>query len=478
MPWWKDRNLRAALLVAFTLRTLPLAVWGESWTCVRDECTYIKLAVRMVEGEGMTASSGWLWAPGYPFLLAIHKVVTGWASTMKGTQVAVALANVVLLFQLTRRATGLWSPDAALQRRAGLIAAWLYAASLPQAYFSMSLWSEVIYSMLLLIALLALHAAAPPVDPAVPDRARVVPEERSLGRAVGLAALLGAMVGCCVLFRGVATYMLPIFAFAVAWRRWHLGRAWLQSAVVILAAVLVVAPYSVHISKKFDTVVISDRTMGQMMWLGNNEFPPLTFDYGNGQLSRRAFDRAKAIGRSYCAPRKQAIVRDQCEVEAGIAWIKANPREFVARMPLRVAQLVNPHSLLTRHLRWSRWRGLPQWVDELSILYGAASSTLVMWLGAVGLAARGRRALGLVVAGILIYHVAAIALLAGLTRYRIPLEPLLMVYAAQVLASPRQALSIFATRRWRLAAAAFTLLLLVPLVLWFLPAGWPGWRSW
>lgn len=468
----------AALLVALILRTVPLAVWGEEWVCARDECTYIKLANRMVEGQGMTSSSGWLWAPGYPFLLAIHKAVTGWASTMKGTQVVVSLVNVLLLFKLAARGAALWNPDVDFQRRCARIAAWLYAVSAPQAFFSMSLWSEVVYTMLLLVGLIALDAAAPPIDAKVPEDARLDPSERSTRRALGLAAAVGAMVGCCVLFRGVATYMLPIFVVGVLWRRWRMPRAWAQALIVVLAAVAVVAPYSAHATKKFEAFVISDRTLGQMMWLGNNDFKPLTFDYGNGNLSVRAYKRHTGPGRKSCAPRKQALQRDECETELGIAWIKSNPREFIARMPLRVAQLVNPHSLLTRHLRWGRWRGLPTWVDEAIVVWGALGSMLVMWVGPIGLAARGRRALGLVVSGILLYHVAAISGLAGLSRYRIPLEPLLMVFTAQVLASPRQTLAIFGHRRWRLAAAVLSILFLVPLVLWFLPAGWPGWRRW
>jgi len=476
--WWKDRNLLAALGVALALRTLPLAVWGQEWACVRDECTYIKLAKRIDLGQGMTTSAGWLWAPGYPYLLALHRQLTGFAEAIKGTQAVASLVIILLLYHLTRRATALWSTDARLQRRAGRIAAWLYAVSLPQAFFSMSMWSEVIYSMLLLVALLALHRAAPPRDPGVPEEERLSPGARSLRHDLGLAAAVGAMVGGCVLFRGVATYMLPIFVVALLWRRLVLGRAWAQAAVAVVAAVLVVAPYSVHISRKFDATIITDRTLGQMMWLGDNDFPPITFDAGDGALSRRAWNRVTRPGRANCAPRSDAMERDQCETQAGVAWIKAHPVDFMERMPLRVAQLVTPHSLLTRNLRWGRWRGLPQWVDELIVLAGAAGSMLVMWVGALGLAARGRRALGVVVSGILLYHVAAISLLAGLSRYRIPLEPLLMVYAAQVLASPRLALAVLPRRPWRLGVAVLALGLLVPLVLWFLPAGWPGWRTW
>ena len=99
---------------------------------------------------------------------------------------------------------------------------------------------------------------------------------------------------------------------------------------------------------------MSDRTLGQMMWLGNNDFDPITFDYGSGKLSRRAFKRTTATGRKPCADRKEAIARDQCQTEAGKEWIKEHKWEFAKRMPVRVAQLVNPHSLLTRHLRWGR----------------------------------------------------------------------------------------------------------------------------
>lgn len=478
VKWWKDKTLWGALVVGLALRTIPLAIWGTTWVCTRDECTYLALAERLVEGQGMTASAGWLWAPGYPVVLALHKWVTGWASAARGTQCVVGLVNILLLYSLGKRATGLWSADSGLALRAGRIAAWLYAASLPQAFFSMSLWSEVIYSMLLLTGLVALHVAAPPSDEHVPEGERHDPDDRSTRRALALAAVVGAMVGICVLFRGVAQYMLPVFVVGLLWRRWRRPRAWAQAVVAVVAAVLMVAPYSAYISQKYETFILSDKTLGQMMWLGNNSFQPISFDYGNGPLSKRAFKRHTQDGRPHCAGKKEVVERDECNTREGVEWALAHKEEFLRRMPLRVAQLLNPHSLMTRHLRWGRWQGLPQWTDEVAVLWGAAGSMLVMWVGALGLAARGRRAMGVVITGILLYHVAAISLLAGLTRYRIPLEPLLMIYAAQVLASPRQTLAILGERRWRLLAAVVALGVLVPLTLWFLPAGWVGWRKW
>ena len=49
------------------------------------------------------------------------------------------------------------------------------------------------------------------------DKAREA--DRTTQKALQHAALTGLLVGVCVLFRGVATYMLPIFCVALIWRR-------------------------------------------------------------------------------------------------------------------------------------------------------------------------------------------------------------------------------------------------------------------
>lgn len=460
MPWWRDKVLWAAMVVAGVLRGLPMALWPDD-KCVRDECTYIRIAQRFVDGEGMTTSAGWLWAPAYPAIMAVHKALFGYAATIRGTQLVCAFGCMAAIYVLARRQT----EDPILGRRAGRIAAWVYALSPSLAFYTVSLWSEAIYSLLLLTCFLVVDAARKTFD---------LPGRRALLWALGL----GCTVGLCMLFRGVATYMIPLFMAGLLWRRWRQGRAWAQVAGVALGAFLVVSPYSAYATDKFGETVITDRTLGQMMWLGNNDFDPITFDYGNGQLSRRAFNRHIAEGRKPCAPRRAGLDRDSCQTEAGIAWIKANPVEFVSRMPMRVAQLLNPHSLLTRHLRWGKWKGPPQWMDEAVILMGALSSMLVIWGGALGLASRGRRARSGVVALVLLYHCAAIACLAGLSRYRVPLEPLLMIYVGLLLADPKGALEAMRAEPLRGIAGIAILAVLVPLVLWFLPSGWTWWRTW
>lgn len=145
---------------------------------------------------------------------------------------------------------------------------------------------------------------------------------------------------------------------------------------------------------------------------------------------------------------------------------------------MRIAQLLNPHSFLTRHLRAGRWPGLPQFVDELLIVADAAISIGLIGLGALGLAAFGRGPMGIAIAGVLLYHVAVIAALAGLTRFRVPLEPLLTIYAALALANWGAVRDVLHHTRWRRITAASALAILTPLVLWHLPDGWPGWQGW
>ena len=114
-----------------------------------------------------------------------------------------------------------------------------------------------------------------------------------------MVAWTGILLGGCVLFRGVATYMLPIFMGALLWGRLRQRAAWKQAAILCVATMLTVAPYSFYASSKFGTFMVSDRTLGQMMWLGNNDFKPVTFDWGNGQLSGRVsaphLKRTKAL---------------------------------------------------------------------------------------------------------------------------------------------------------------------------------------
>lgn len=448
---FKDRSVLAAMGVGLGLRVLPLVLWGAGG-CVRDECTYKGLAEGIVKGKGLLSHEGWLWAPGWPYTLAVFQAAFGSVNPARGLQVAASVLTIGLAAVLVRRVADV---------RAARVAAWLFALHATFAWFAGSLFSEVVYTALLLMAVITLLWS----------------REGDARRAL----VPGLLVGACVLFRGVATYLGPIFLVVALWpvdeRLMDAARArWKHAVAFALAMSLTVAPYSLYASHRHGGFVISDATLGQMMWLGDNDFPPMTFDWGNGQIDSATYDAWAKAGRQHCNAKLPAARWDACERANGKAWIADHPAEFLRRIPLRLAQLVTPHTFLTRHVRSGRWPGLPFEVKEPLLAVVAATSLAVILGGGAAAWLRARGPLGALVGGVVAYHMLAISLLAGMSRYRVPLEPFGVVFLAIALAEPRGTLQAARAEPLRAVLAAVWVLALLPLMLWTLPDGFPGWR--
>jgi hypothetical protein len=168
-----DRVLLTAMIVGFVLRVVPMLVWIDK-PCVRDECTYEEIALAILNGRGMIGTNGWLWAPAYPLLMAIHGFIFGYPGTIQITQLVVAVVSIGMLYDIAQGELG---------QRAARIVAWMYALSPTLVFYTSSNWSETLYSGLLLGGILALRWA------------------RGGGPERGWAP--GVFAGLCVLFRGV-----------------------------------------------------------------------------------------------------------------------------------------------------------------------------------------------------------------------------------------------------------------------------------
>ncbi len=79
---------------------------------------------------------------------------------------------------------------------------------------------------------------------------------------------------------------------------------------------------------------------------------------------------------------------------------------------------------------------------------------------------------------IVLYHVVAIAVLAGVSRYRVPLEPLWLVFLGGLWADPRGTVEQISSSNLRYGLWLATVGTLLLLMLRFLPAGWAWWLSW
>lgn len=457
-PWWRDSWLWYALGVALVLRLLPFILWpmGE---CVRDECIYRSIALKIIEGDGLNpASKGWLPAPGYPYLLAAMKVTFGSYQSVKVVQVVLSLCSVVLMYLIGRKIK---------DQKVARLSAWMFAVHPTLAWFTNTLWIETIYIFFLLFAVAGVLWS----------------RERNWAAAI----VPGMFLGAAVLFRGVATYLPPFFLLALcfptqtSWKgvREGLGRGWQHAIGFVVGLLLVVSPYSIHASQKHKAFIITDATSGHVLYLGNNDYPPLTFDYGNGMLTQPLFQRYLRQGREPC-PRKNAngrrispVLTMECESDQAVDWIKENPREFVSRIPLRLAQMLNPHTFLTRHVRWGYFPGLPWVLKEGLVLWIALTSVVITFGGTVGAWARARGPFGAMAVGTVVYTMATIMLLYGMTRFRLPLEPLWIFYFSMMVSDFKGTKEILKESTWRSVGLLLTLPPMIALTGWFALTGWP-----
>jgi 4-amino-4-deoxy-L-arabinose transferase-like glycosyltransferase len=453
--WLRDPWLVAALVAGLVVRVLPLMLFLQ-FECIRDECIYRTMAADIANGQGLTLSDkGWLPSPGYPYLLAWSKVLFDSMQPVKLLQIVLSLVSVALVYGIGREVA---------DRRVARISAFLLALNPTIAWFTNTMWIETIYIFFLLSSAYAMLIAW------------------RNGRW-GPAVVSGIFLGGAVLFRGVATYLPPFWILAMlypvdgdvrpaAWWR-SLRHRWRHVIAFLVAAVLVVAPYSIYASRTYGGFLVTDATVGHVLHLGNNDYPPLTFDFGNGMLTEPLYAKWRNTGRKFCDRNVPPTQSSQCEVEAAVAWIRAHPDTFVARIPLRLAQMLNPNSFLTRHVRWGYWPGLPWWAKETIAVTIVLFSVSLCTFGTLAAWARARGPYAMMAVGTTLYTLLTIMIMYGMTRFRLPLEALWTVYLAMFLANPKRTFAALWASSWRLAGALITLPAIVVLICWFLPTGFP-----
>ncbi len=394
------RPLLGFMALAFLIR-MALLVMVSDMPCSHDQCDYLDLAGGVAGGLGLATHDGYLWPPGFIAFLAFCKTLAGDNLFVpRLLQVLLSTATVPLLFILGERFHG---------RRAGLAAAAVFAVYPNLVGFTHLLWPATLYIfwfMLGMTLLLGLKS---------PTRRHVA----AAGLCLGLAALV----------RGQALYFAPL---AAAWlvlavpreeRRQRLGLA----ALLIAFTLLPVLPWTVRNAATYDRFLLLDSTTGRNLYIGTNVPPPANWDYG--------FDERRRVhgGRERCA-QDNIVDADRCEVRNAVAFMATHPGLMLKRVSLKWADLLNPSSFVIRHARLDKYPhhfGRP----GLSVLTVVAAGAwmAVAILGLLGLILlpswSGR---GLVIT-LLLYHLALHALTFGMTRFRLPMVPFLILAGAPLL---------------------------------------------
>jgi len=253
-PTRAQRLIVAAAVVGFLLRLAFGIGYWQHRPLTHDEHEYLALAKNLTLGKGFTydttepprgTAQQFGRAPVYPLFLALIGAGRG---EFQATPTRVKLAQSIV------GAVGVWLIGLIASRsagpRAGVAAAAIAAVYPPLVWICSYVFSEALYSTLALAAVVLLNRSL--------DRADVA---GSTAIAIGA----GLVVGVAILVRPAMLLFLPVAAlWLIAQRRTPLA------VTVLVAAVLVVAPWTIRNARVYHRFVLVASEGGVTFWTGNH----------------------------------------------------------------------------------------------------------------------------------------------------------------------------------------------------------------
>ena len=421
------------LLIGLALRLLVWR-WREFQPLGGDEQEYLNAAVTLLR-DRQYVELLFMRPPLYPvFLAACIYLVDSLVQNLRLMQALLSAATIPLVALLTREVALASGRAPAEARRPALAAALLCALSYTLAANATELLTETLFLFGLTGALWALVRA---------------------GRTGSwhLAALAGLALGALCLVRSVALPLLPLgglWLLANAKRTAEHATGWLKSAmwqlcVFTLAFCIVVLPWTARNYATYGGLILIDTTGAENLWLDND---PAGREAVKAQLYALGEDR---------------LLRQQLGARNGLAAIAADPTRFLGKAwgeLLKFFALEFSDDMRARPAIWVRPADI--W---LRLTLGDALWLLLLLSGSYGLArglfpTDGRPAtsggpegddqeqgarpdLAISPAWLLapwaLYVVLTTLLFHVELRYRLPLFPALLPYAALTLAGGRGA---------------------------------------
>lgn len=447
-------SIGGLLLLALLLRLAFLFLAGVDAPLTGDELAYQQIAENLAAGRGFVQTNNpffpgqtlYAWqAPLYPLSLGVIYLLLGpniFLAKLFG--VILSTATVYLVYDLAqhifRHPLLPWARDDAvaqgIARVSGLLIA-IYPGFLTHAHL---LLSETLFIFLLI---LAFNLVARAVEAANKDDSR----SAWLGSAALFAAAAMAW-GLATLTRGIALYFMLLLALWIAKTLWPSGgnaveddgrrpiadrherprpaaprrNAVLLPLLFLLAACLVIAPWTLRNYRVFHQFVLLETKGGVNFWLGNSPDTPKDFIRNVWKVGVREPMLA--------ALPADELARDRAGYALGMAYIAAEPLAFIARMPIKFADfwgfernLVDVAQATTRGAGWNSLSKIV--VDLWSILlYG-----LILLWGSAGFVYAPDNQWKLLLGGFVLYLIFAHLVFFGDARFHLPLIPLFALYA-------------------------------------------------
>lgn len=442
LPWGagEKRFLVAAVAVAWAMRLLHWkSLAPHPWFDFLglDALYYDEWAKRILR-EGVQGEDPFFMGPLYPYLIAgVYKVLGTSLDAVRHLQVLLSCATVVLVHGIARRLAG---PPAAM------IASGAAAAYGPLVYYSVSLLNETLLAFVAAALLLLLLEAAG-------------------RRSLPLALAAGAAMGVYALGRGNILMFAPL-AFlwlAAAWGRpleprrsgWRRG---LPAGVALAAGtVLLILPATVHNWRAGDPALLTTNG-GLNFYIGNGPMangghmtPVLELPQPDGTVRRIEADLTKDVE---CRTEAElATGRPLKYTEVSAFWadetwkaIRRDPGRFAALLVMKLSHFWSTYEIpQIEHFGYFRRYSLPLRGPALTFALIGPLSVVGM---ALALRRPGRWALPLLFVAA---YSTSIILFFVLARYRLPVLPALLPFAAHAVVETARAVR---ARRWRWVGSA------------------------
>lgn len=461
--WWLVGAL--ALVVGLALR-LVVWRWHTFYPLGGDEQEYLNQALTLLQDRRYDELR-LMRPPLYGvFLAGCIVLVDSLVQNLRLVQVFLSTATIVPMWLLAAELARQEDVPPSRRLLVPALAAWGCGLSYTLAAHATELLTETLFLLGLTVVLWLLVRAG-----------------RADTRRYRLVALAGVGVGVLCLVRSVALPLLPLGAlWLVACSlppaprlrpppRPHLAAGARLAAVFVGCALLCILPWTARNSVEYGGLILVDTTGAENLWLDND---PAGREAVKAHLYALGDDR---------------LARQQLATQRGIATIAANP-QYVAGKAWRELQaffaLEYTDDMLARPVIW-----VPPLEVWARLVLGDGLFLLVLLCGVAGLWRR-RQNTPLVLlhdprwflGAWALYTVFTAALFHVELRYRLPLFPVLLPYAALWLVTPRampSSSSLSSSRLSRLRRVAGTVLhpalLIVCLMLLYRPYPLLAWHT-
>ncbi len=441
------------LIAALGVVVRALLAWGAMPLDIQsDEANYIYFALALERFGIFFDQHRYFWPPGYSWLISqFISPESGIAGldTLRGFQVLLSsvIGTTTMLF-----AWRLFSSRAAIA--AGL----LWAIYLPLGAFTHFLWTETVFLSLFLPALWHLLVGM--------DRA----SRQNRSRATRRLLLSGVLFGLALYVKELPLYLIPAAGLLVFFRCIAESAGPLEALrrglIVPLTALVILTPWTLRNQEVYGRTVLSGATLGENVYVGLNArylnfdthplrrlratmklpqvdtytrqfftLPPKDWVPADvnedGVIDPRdaAWQRAEEI--------PHAIDRHGVQIGRGLRYALDNPGWTVRTRLKKWADLVAPMSFFTRHHALGKYppgSALSGPLRKPSILLAASQSALMMLLALAGFFFTLQRGPGRQLLSIIFTYVAVTSTLVAMSRFRVPVEPFLIVLSAGFLA--------------------------------------------